>query len=581
MAEANVPVAPTGAVPLQDPAFPPPGDWRARLAAFVREPAFQRALPALVGVGIVTVLAALYLTIADGPQRLLYTNMSDADRAKAVQLLDAAGISYDIDLATGALTVAETDYHPARMTLAGDSSIATPEGASAMLDAIPLGSSRTLEGERLRLARERELTLTIREIDGIESVRVHLATPERSVFVRENNPPSASVMVRLASGRSLSQSQVEAIVNLVSGSVPGMTVDHVRVVDQNGRLLSAPREDRLDSLLLQREFEAKLREQVGQLLLPLLGEDNFSSQVQVQLDQDEITSARESYDQEGSIRSESERSSTRVGATGGNGGVPGVPANTPPPDAQLVDGPPEPQLANAEVQPGVTPPTDSETAMQRNYELGREVAVTSTRPGGLVKLSVAVAVSEAALEAAAPMTAEQLQTLVSAAVGADEARGDQVQVVVSAFEGTEQASLQIYEEKWFMDIMRLVTALIAVLLVLFLAVRPLIKRALGPADPSKEKGKKKGKGDEEGESEQPALSDEPAIPAEEPAQIGANAGTSVEPHQRGEVVPEDASFPQKVELVRELAATQPDRAVEALQRMLEMPEGRPQEAAAR
>ncbi len=574
MAEANLPAPAAGAVMMGDgasantgPNMAPNaaapaslGDWRARLTQFVREPAFQRALPAVIGVGVVAIAAALYLAIADGPQRLLYSSISDADRAQVVQVLEAEGISYHIDNATGAMTVAEKDFHLARMRLASDPGLAAPEGASAMLDAIPLGSSRTLEGERLRLARERELMLTIREIDAIESVRVHLATPERSVFVRDSNPPSASVMLRLAYGRSLSQSQVEAIVNLVSGSVPGMTVDDVRVVDQNGRLLSAPREDRRDTLMLQREFEAKLREQVGQLLLPLLGDGKFSSQVQVQLDNDEITSARESYDQEGAIRSESESRSTRLSSAGGNGGIPGVVANTPPPDPQLVDAAPQGDIPAEGLNDAANRPTDSESATMRNYELGREVAVTSRRPGGLVRLSVAVAVSETALQAAAPLTEEQLQSLVSAAVGADEARGDKVQVVVSAFEGIDQTPLAFYEQKWFADVMRLVAALIAVVMVLLLGVRPLIKR-MWPT-----------KGDGKADPSAPALRDESGFEtggSGDHMGVGPGGQWGID----GPAHPDmDGHFPQKVELARQLAASQPDRAVEALQRMLELPD---------
>lgn len=539
-ADANMPV-PTGtAVPIGS--FPAQGDWRARMADFAAQPAFRRALPALVGVGTVAIIAALYLSIAQGPQRTLYASLNDSERAKVVEALERGNISYTIDNGTGAVTVAEDDVYRARMLVASDAGLAAPQGASEMLDAIPLGSSRTLEGERLRLARERELMLTIREIDGIESVRVHLATPERSVFVRQNSAPSASVMVRLVSGRSLSQQQVEAIVNLVSGSVPGMTPDAVRVVDQNGRLLSAEADNTLDALTLQREFEAKLREQLTTLLMPLLGEGNFSSEVQVVLDQAEVTSARESYDQEGVVRSESERSATRL-AAGGTGGIPGVTANTPPADAQLVDGAPDPQ-AQAAGEGGQ--PTDSESAVQRNYELGREVAVTSTRAGGLVKLSVAVAVSDAALEAAKPLTAEELESLVSAAVGADPARGDQVQVVVSAFESRELPELAFYEQGWFATALRYATALLAVLMVLLLAVRPLIKRMRDPA----------AKPDEDAAEETSLLS----------GQTGnATAGDVAEDVQA-------ADFPKKIELARQLAATQPDRAVEALQRMLETPQ---------
>ncbi|AWW73559.1 flagellar M-ring protein FliF [Erythrobacter sp. KY5] len=500
------------------------------------QPAFQRALPALVGLVALAGVAALYLAIAQGPQRILYSDLSDAERAKVTQALETGGITYAIDNSTGAITVSESDVYRARMLVASDTGLAAPEGASAMLDAIPLGSSRTLEGERLRLARERELMLTIREIDGIESVRVHLATPERSAFVRENNPPSASVMLRLVSGRSLAQSQVEAIVNLVSGSVPGLSPDDVRVIDQNGRLLSAAREDALSGLVLQREFEAKLREQLGTLLAPLLGEGNFSSQVQVELVQEESTSARESYDREGVVRSESERSATRM-AAGAVGGIPGVPANTPPPDAQLVDGPPEATEADGEQAAD----RDREISTQRNYELGREVAVTSIRPGGLVKLSVAVAVSDAALAAAAPMTAQQLQSLISAAVGADEQRGDKVEVVVSAFENTDIEPLAFYEQKWFADVLRYVTALIAVLLVLLLGVRPFIKRM---REPSQVTPASKGEGREGGESD------------------GVHREIAGEPLA--------SAFPEKVELARQLAASQPDRAVEALQRMLDV-----------
>jgi flagellar M-ring protein FliF len=485
---------------------------------------------------------------------VLYTSLTDSERAKVVEALETGGISYAIDNSTGALSVAEDDLYRARMLVASNAGIAAPEGASEMLDAMPLGTSRTLEGERLRLARERDLMLTIREIDGIESVRVHLATPERSVFVRENNPPSASVMVRLVSGRSLSQSQVEAIVNLVGASVPGLSADAVRVVDQNGRLLSDPREAEGEGLNLQREHEAKLREQVDALLLPSLGEGNFSAQVQVELDQTEVTSARETYEKEGVVRSESERNATRTGAAP-VGGVPGVPANTPPPEATLVDGAPQP------TPPGAGAGTsDTETAVDRAYELGREVAVTTARPGGLKKVSVAVAVSAEALKKAAPMTAAQLEALVSAAVGANTQRGDQIEVVASKFEPVNLEPPAFYEQPWFAMLVRYGTALLAVLLVLLLAVRPLI-------------GKIKGKGDKAS-----VAADESAPLAVIDAEDAQAPASGVVLEQAHTGVPL-GDLPKQVELARRLAAQQPERAVEALQRMLEAPRPAPEASA--
>jgi flagellar M-ring protein FliF len=555
--------------------------WQAQLTAFTNQPAFKRALPGLIGLGAVAAIAMVYMAISAPPQRILYSGLNDAERAQVVQMLESGGIDYTIDVSTGILTVSETDYHPAKMLVGGQGGITTPTGASEMLDSIPLGSSRTLEAERLRLARERELMLTIREIDGVETVRVHLATTERSVFVRENNPPTASVMLRLSSGRSLSQSQVEAIVNLVSGSVPGMTPDLVRVVDQNGRLLSSPREDTLEPLLLQREFEAKLQEQVSSLLTPILGEGNFSSQVQAELVREEVTSARETYDQEGAVRSESERNSSRAAQTG-PGGIPGAATNTPPDDPEIENGPPNPEAGADTVE---QPLRDTESAFQRNYELGREVAVTSSRPGGLTKLSVAIAVSNAALEAAAPMTAEQLQTLVSAAVGADEARGDQVQVVVGAFDETEIVPAAFYEQAWFAQILRIFAALIAVLLVLLLAVRPLIRAVKGPEERKDKKGKGDAKAKLEDKSDETAEGSDDADADGESDQgqpsTNKSKAEAIESEFSNETSEPDPSpqdiFNERITVARQLALGEPERAVEVLQRMIDEPEEWPEE----
>ncbi|MEM7701661.1 MAG: flagellar basal-body MS-ring/collar protein FliF [Pseudomonadota bacterium] len=543
-----------------------PIDWEDRLSAFTSQPAFKRALPALIGVGAIAAVALVYIAVAGSPQRMLYGNLSDSERMAVVDALETGGIVYQMNNGTGAITVAEDDFYRAKMLLSSDGGVASPQGASEMLDSIPLGSSRTLEGERLRLARERELMLTIQEIDGIEGVRVHLATPERSVFVRSSNPPSASVMLRLVSGRSLSQRQVDAIVNLVSGSVPGMTADAVRVVDQNGRLLSAARDAEMDGLALQREFEAKLQGQLATLLTPLLGGGNFSSQVQVELDQNEVTSARETYDKDGAVRSENERKITRM-ATRQTGGVPGVTANTPPPDAALVDGPPQgtaaPQTQSTNT---ASTPSNSESAIQRAYELDREVAVTAKRAGGLTRLSVAVAVSQEAMSAAAPMTAEELEALVSAAVGADTARGDTVKIAVSAFGTPEIAPLAFYETPWFAQILRYGAALIAVLLVLLLAVRPLVAGA-GP-NTKKAKAKK-------GKDKSKALTSD-AEENGEPTTLEAGALANAASQSKSDLY---TDLPEQVRLARTLTSEQPDRALEALQRMLQPSNPKPEKAA--
>lgn len=474
-----VPAAPSLLTRMSAPAAGGPLE---RLRVLAGEPAVRRALPWIGGLAVIGGLALTWSVLAPAPQRVLYSQLDDAERASVVDALDKASIAYRIDGDTGALTVDEDNLYRARMLVASDGALAAPDSGSDMLDKLPMGASRTLETERVRAAKEHELALTIMEIDGVEGVRVHLAEGEKSVFVRENAPPSASVMLRLARGRQLSDSQVLAIVNLAAGSVPGLTPDAVRVVDQHGRLLSQQTTTGSDALELQARMEEKLRAQVAQLLTPMLGAGSFSSEIQVDLDMDQVTSARESYDKDGALRSETQEQSQSSGAAGTASGVPGVLSNTPPPQTVAQPGAPR-----GSTVPPPTPQSQSngESSASRTYELGREVAVSNRAPGKVRRISVAVALSSAALKGGKPTDIAQLKQLISAAVGADAARGDQVEVMVRAFDPGDAEAPPIYEAPWFATVLRNVVALIAVLLVLLLGVRPIV-RALkrDPAEPN-------------------------------------------------------------------------------------------------
>ncbi len=536
-----VPAAPQGSLlaPLTDPAG---GSALNRLGNFAGQGAVRRLLPLFVGLSALGAVALTYATIAPAPQRTLYSQLDDSERASVADALDKASIAYSIDNQTGALSVGEDDFYRARMLVASDGALASPESGAAMLDSLPMGASRTMEGERLRSAREHDLMLTIQEIDGVESVRVHLAEGEKSVFVRDNLPPSASVMLRLSRGRQLSDSQVSAIVNLVAGSVPGLTPDAVRVADQHGRLLSDKAGIDGDRLELQARMEEKLRGQVDQLLTPMLGAGNFTSEIQVELDMDQVTSARESYDKDGVVRSESQQQSSSA-TPGTASGVPGVLSNTPPPPAKAKEGPP--QGSDPATQQGGQPgPVSGNSSTSRTYELGREVAVANSTPGKLKRLSVAVAISGTAMKNT-KAEIDQVKQLVSAAVGADPSRGDQVAVLSRKFEVVEDEAAPVYEAPWFAAVLRNAVALIAVLLVLLLGVRPLIK----------------------------ALRREPAGDASpgaaSPAQLTdgtARAATPIDP----------AVLSQQVGLAQQLVAQQPENAVAALRLML----GQPDEGAA-
>lgn len=569
-----VPATPEGAAPpvpasmfapFTDPAG---GGVLTRLSAFTAQPAVRKMLPAFVGLSAIGGALLAWSALSPSPQRTLYARLDDGERAEVAAALDQAAITYNIDNTTGALTVAEGDFYRARMLVASDGGLATPETGDQMLDKMPMGASRTLEGERLRSARERDLQLTIMEIDGVESVRVHLAQGEKSVFVRDNVPPSASVMVRMKSGRQLSESQVGAIVNLVAGSVPGLSADAVKVIDQHGRLLSEGGGVDSDRLDLQTRMEGKLREQVSQLLRPMLGEGNFTSEIQVDLDMDEVTRARESYDKDGVIRAETQQQSQST-SPGQAAGVPGALSNTPPPATQANPVAP----AGTPVQP-VPGPTSGETSSSRTYELGREVSVSNSGPGSVRRVSVAVAISAEAMKDAKAQDLKDLEALIGAAVGADARRGDQVKVVTRSFEPVTDEAPPFYETSWFAMVVRNGAAVLAVLLVMLLGVRPAIKALRGdkpkPEKAKAGKARKRGKG--------AADDDEDALDAMDDDEGADGAGQAL-PHRPeipgAEGVDVQISradlLARQLDLAQRLVSEKPGSAVAALRQMLNEP----------
>jgi flagellar M-ring protein FliF len=357
-----------------------------------------------------------------------------------------------------------------------------------------MGVSRAVEGERLRQARETELARSIQDIDAVAEARVHLAMPEASVFVRDNAAPSASVIVKLNAGRSLSDAQVSSIINLVASSVPGMKPDAVTIVDQAGARLTRPGgrdgagaagDERLD---VQNRVEDKVRQQLTQLLTPLLGQGNFSAEVQADINLDETQATRESYDKQGSLRAETGNwTGNQAGAGTAPGGIPGALSNTPPPASTLqvptpavgASGSPQP-VAGA---PAPDPAKQSDQ-YQRAYDLGREVSVTRAAPGSIKRLSVAVVLRDPDKGRRTAMEVNQITDLVKSAVGYDQARQDQVTVISRKFAGAADpaAAPAWYDNSWLPLLARNGTALVIVLLVLFLGVRPIAKGLMKKRD---------------------------------------------------------------------------------------------------
>lgn len=484
----------TALTPTATPALPDKfANPLTHMRGLLSNPAVRRAGPAALLVGLLAAVALAWMALAQPPQRVLFQSLGDADKAAVSQALEAAGIASDFDQA-GAVTVAEDDYHKARMLLASQDLPKAAPGGYAILDQLPMGVSRAVEGERLRQARETELARSIEEIDAVADARVHLAMPEASVFVRDRAQPSASVIVKLQPGRTLSDSQVRSIVNLVAASVPGMPADGVTVVDQQGALLTkkgdgegnAAGDQRID---YQRRVEDKVRQQLSQLLTPLVGDGNFTAEVQADVDLDETQATRESYDKDGVVRAEQGSWTGQKAGDETPGGIPGALSNTPPPPSTLATPTPVPTPGAAGMPaaaPG-TPAAAMPDAMKasdsftRSYDLGRQVSVTRAAPGAVKRLSVAVVLKEEGGKPRSAAEIRQLTELVRAAVGFDAGRNDQVAVVSRAFASPtlgEDGGRAWYDNSWMPMVARNATALVIALLVLFLGIRPLTKAVL-------------------------------------------------------------------------------------------------------
>lgn len=449
-----------------------PPSWFDRLPPPLRSALARRTAPWLAGAGVVGLAALSWATLSQPEQKTLFAGLGEADKAAVADVLDSGGIAWSLNEGTGAIAVATDDFHRARMLAASQDVPKAAASATDILDTIPMGSSRPVEAERLRQSRERELASSVQEIDGIEAARVHLAEAERSLFVREAAPTRASVFVTVSRGRRLGDEQVAAIVNLLSGSVSGLTPDNVNVVDQHGRLLSRTRDDGgpVDRIDYQARLEGKLRDQLGQLLAPMFGAGNYTVEVQAEVDLTEASSARESYDKDKVL--ERERSQSSTDAPMGGYGIPGATSNVPPPASQVANGPPVPSA------PAPNAGAAGSQSADRNYAVGRELSVTKAAPGGLKRLSVAVVLSEGAgKRKLGPRDVAQVEALVRSATGIDDARGDQVSVVARPF-AVDEAPVEppFWRADWFGPLLRQAGAVLVALLVVLFGFRPLMAR---------------------------------------------------------------------------------------------------------
>jgi flagellar M-ring protein FliF len=474
-------------------------DAFAKITNIARQPAVAKAMPMLGLLGVLVAAALAWATLHTGPQRNLFSGLGDADKAAVVQALDTAGIKYTVDNDTGALTVPEESYYRAKMLLAQQGLPKSAPDGDTLISSLPMGASRAVEGARLQQAQEMDLARTIEAIDAVQSAKVHIADDQPSVFLRDDQKAQASVMLTLNQGRSLSDSQVQAIIHLVASSVSGLSPDGVSVVDQAGHLLSAQNSDGQDAtdrqVTIQQKVEDRYRQSLSSLLSPIVGDGNFTAEVHADMDFTEAASTTETFPKDGAMVATEQGQWTNdpTGASGPASGIPGALSNTAPAPAKPAATPTGQPTPAGPQAPGTQPGQAAAAAQSktnetynRSYQLGHQVSVTKNQVGTVHRLTVAVALRQPT--GAKPLTSQQqqqIQDLVKGAVGFDQARGDSVSVSQQTFTAADMAAAaqpKWYEASWVMTMARNVTALAVAAIIVFGIGRPMLKRRAALAD---------------------------------------------------------------------------------------------------
>lgn len=458
----------------------------------IQQPAIQRALPAILIVVMLAVGFLAWTFLAEPARTALYPGMAEADKSAVVETLTGAGIDVVVDTTSGDVMVASNDYYRARMMLASAGLPQSVPAGSDMLTELPMGASRSVEGARLRQAQEFDLARSISEIDVVQSARVHLALPERTAFLRDTQPPRASVFLQLAFGRSLDRGQVDAIVNLVSSSVPGMARQDVTVVDQMGRLLSRGSDDAA-LIVSDRELEHRVqietlyRSRIESILAPIVGPENMSVQVTVDMDFTRTETTSEQLDPAGAVVL-SEQESLTESSTASARGIPGAISNTPPPTPALQA---LGAAADAAAAAAPTVPSNRSSSSTRNYEVSRTVTATQNPSSRVTRVSAAVLIQAPAVvegeEGPTGPDLASLEQLARSAIGFNEERGDSVTILSQTFQPTAAPSISsVRGMTWLPDILRQVAIVAALAIVGLGVVRPILDRVLVPVSETME-----------------------------------------------------------------------------------------------
>lgn len=450
------------------------------ISEWAKSLSFSKKLIFLGGITLAIAALIVAITLVQAPSyHILFANLSDEDAGLIVQKIKELKIPHKVE--GNVIKVPAERVHDLRLQLASQG---LPQGGGIgfeLFDKTDLSTTDFVQKLNYRRALQGELSRTIRALPEIEQCRVHLAVPEKSVFVRAAEKPKASVFVKLKPGKRLSKGQVDGIVHLVASSVEGLDPKAVTVVDSKGELLTSVADDTVGMTNAQIErqqmIEKDLENRILSMLEPVVGKNKVRAKVAVNLNLTRTERTEEKYDPDGQVP-RSEQRITEKSTTGTAGGAPGVTSNL----------------------PGKTPPASSTLKGQTdkknetiNYEISKTVSHQIINPGEIKRLSAAVLVdgSYVASEGSKELkytarTEEEIklyEEMVKKAIGFVSDRGDEIKVVNMPFEPVSVEEMPPSKTEIIpivMDAVKYLLPIIALMLFFLFVIKPLMKIATTP-----------------------------------------------------------------------------------------------------
>ena len=487
-------------VPFTPPSASP--NWLQRLSALDRSQRMR------LGAGIALLVVAAVAAMVMGRQpdyKVLFSNLSDKDGGAIVAQLSQMNVPYKHADGGGAILIPAERVHDVRLRLATQG---LPRGSVTgfeLMETNRFGMTQFQERLNFQRGLEGELTRSIQALSSVQGARVHLALPNQNGFFREQQKPSASVLVSLHPGRILDRAQLAGIVHLVASSVPELAPSAVSVLDDTGKLLSqspdAAGEEGINAqqLLYVQQIEQQYARRIMEILEPVVGRNNVKAQVSAELDFSRTESTSEQFrpnqtPDSGAIRSQQVLESSGT-ANKTATGVPGAVANQPPaPSAAPVNGAnPAPTAGGQQGAEESTSKRESTT----NYEVDKTVKVTRGNNWAIKRLSAAVVVNYQALAeekggaSPKPLTPEQIEQmtgLVRETIGFNKERGDSVNLMNTPFLSSETPApaVPLWKQPETIELAKTFAwplgAVLFAALVLLGLVRPALKGTAKPAE---------------------------------------------------------------------------------------------------